>query len=330
MRKALLIGIDQYDNKDVGNLNGCKKDVDKLEKLLSYHYGNNEVAARPNFNCKTLKSSDTKKEKITRRKLRKEIKNFFEDDQADIALLYFSGHGYENSLGGYLVTQDASLYEEGMSFNDIMIYANNSTIKEIVIILDCCQSGHLGEVPTANNHTVTLREGISILTSSTATQKSWENGVGGVFTGLLCNALGGGNADVLGCVTVAHLYEHAEKLLGPWEQRPIFRTNSCRLTILRNAEPRIEFNILKKITTYFKGVDYSYKLDPAYEYTKDLGDKKKEKIFKHLQRMAGQGLVKPMDAEFMYFAAIESKYCVLTEFGKQYYRLIEKKLLKSV
>ena len=39
-------------------------------------------------------------------------------------------------------------------------------------------------------------------------------------------------------------------------------------------------------------------------------------------------LVKPANADHMYYAAIYSKHCVLTDYGKQYWELINKQLLR--
>jgi hypothetical protein len=324
MRKALVVGINHYNNPGINNLNGCHKDADNIARLLQFHHHEKNETGEPNFSCKILKSSEDEELKITRPRLQAEIKALLEDEEADVALFYFSGHGYENSLGGYLVTQDAALYEEGVSFNDIMIYANNSSIKEIIIILDCCRSGSLGNVSIAKNGIVTLRKGISILTASTAEQNAFEKNGQGIFTQLICNALSGGNSDILGNVKLTHLYEHVEKMLGPWDQRPTFKSNSSRLTVLRKAESKIPYDVLKKITSYFKGPKYCLPLDPSFEPSEKLGNKQNEEIFRHLQKFANVGLVKPINAEFMYYAAIESKHCALTEYGKQYWSLIAK------
>lgn len=327
MRKALIVGINHYNNPGIDNLTGCHKDADNITRLLKFHHHDKDETGESNFSCKILKSSEDEELKITRPKLQSEIRALFEDEEADIALLYFSGHGYENSLGGYLVTQDAALYEEGVSFNDVMIYANNSSVKEIIIILDCCKSGSLGNVSIAKNSIVSLRKGISILTASTAEQNAFEKNGQGIFTQLICNALSGGNSDILGNVKLTHLYEHAEKMLGPWDQRPTFKSNSSRLTVLRKSEPKIPYEILKKIPQYFKGPEFYLELNPSFEPSEKKGNKRNETIFEHLQKFANVGLVKPINAEYMYYAALNSKHCVLTEYGKQYWELINKQLL---
>lgn len=131
---------------------------------------------------------------------------------------FISQVGYENSLGGYLVTQDAAAYEKGVSVNDILIYANNSKIRDIVIILDCCYSGQIGSIAVLDSGTAILRKGITILTSSGAHQVSLERErQGGIFTTILANALRGGASDILGNVKTTHLYEHVDDLLGPWD-----------------------------------------------------------------------------------------------------------------
>jgi len=43
--------------------------------------------------------------------------------------------------------------------------------------------------------------------------------------------------------------------------------------------------------------------------------------------MARIGLVEPVGAEHMYFAAIESKSCALTAVGRHYWNLIKNDLL---
>jgi hypothetical protein len=42
-----------------------------------------------------------------------------------------------------------------------------------------------------------------------------------------------------------------------------------------------------------------------------------------LQKLQSIGFVKPVDEEFMYFAAMKSKTCILTELGKYYWRLVK-------
>ncbi len=327
IKKALLVGINHYDNND-SNLNGCIKDVEMMTELLSFNYGERKGHNKANFECKSLKSNPVEfGNKITRTLLKREIKMLFNDPKADVVLFYFSGHGFESSLGGYLVTQDAKTYEEGVSFNDIITYANKSVNKEIIIILDCCRSGHFGKITIAKSHLSNIQEGISVLTASTAKQDSWDTSNGAVFTNLIGNALKGGSSDLTGNVKVTNLYQHAERMLGPWEQRPTLKMNTKNLVVLRKAEPKVKFELLQKITNYFPNQDYVFPLGPEFEPTEKTAQKEKAAVFADLQKLANNGLVQPVGEKYMYYAAIHSKSCKLTLVGKQYWELLHNKAL---
>jgi len=86
---------------------------------------------------------------------------------------------------------------------------------------------------------------------------------------------------------------------------------------------------------YFPKPQDDYKLDPSYEDTNSNEIKhevkepyaKKENVvvFKDLQKLQSVGLVVPVDATYMYFAAMESKSCKLTSLGYHYWRLVKDK-----
>src|SRR3954453_5565321 len=210
MRRALLVGINHYESAP---LSGCIDDARRMERLLRRHDDGGV-----NFDTHLLTSD---REVVTRARLRESIENLFADP-TDVALLYFSGHGTENDLGGYLVTTDADAYDEGVWLTEVLTYANRARhVAEIVIIVDSCHSGSLGAVPAADNTHAELREGLSILTASRASQVSMEEGESGVFTALVCAALAGGAADILGHVTVAGVYAYVDQALGAWDQRPL-------------------------------------------------------------------------------------------------------------
>ena len=189
MRRALCVGIDEY---SFGPLQGCVSDADRLASMLTTHEDGS-----PNFECRKLTAPvGAGSDCVTRSSLREAIAELFRHE-ADVALLHFSGHGTVNDLGGYLVTQDARKYDEGVAMSDVLQWANGSRAAEVVILLDCCYSGSLGNPPAIDNSRALLREEVSILTASRGDQPSVETGGGGVFTSLVLGALGGGAADVL-------------------------------------------------------------------------------------------------------------------------------------
>ncbi len=308
MRRALLVGIDNY---ALGPLAGCVNDATRLGQLLA-----RDESGDPNFSCKLLTAGG---DVVTRFTLRQRLEELFAQP-ADAALFYFSGHGTANNLGGYLVTQDATRYDEGVAMRDVLDLATASKVKEIAILLDCCHSGALGNVPHVDNHAV-LREGISVLTASRATQVSIEVNGGGVFTSLVCDALRGGAADVLGKVTLASVYAYVDQILGPWDQRPLFKAHVSCLTPLRCCEPVVSLDILRLLPTLFPVPDFVFPLNPTFEPDAEPRGHPNEQIFRKLQTMRDARLLVPHGADHLFYAAVHSKACRLTALGRYYWQL---------
>lgn len=315
MRKALVVGINDYPNSP---LFGCVNDALSIASLLEV-----DGDGSPNCSVRLLTSPKTS---ITRSVLREAIENLFSGDP-DMAVLFFAGHGYIKNTGGYLVTVDAKKYDEGVSMDDVLVLANQSQAKNKVVILDCCHSGAMSAPALFGSTMVQLSEGLSVLTASRDYEASSEVNGSGVFTSLLSDALRGGAADLRGNITPGSLYAYVDEALGAWDQRPIFRTNVTSFAKLRKIQPKVPFEILRRITQYFATPDAEHKLDPAYEDTQPSADPVKVKIFKDLQKLQSVGLVVPVDAEFMYFAAINSTACRLTALGYQYWRLVNERKL---
>jgi uncharacterized caspase-like protein len=312
MRRALLVGIDEYPG---GPLHGCVSDADRLAGVLATHYD-----GAPNFECRPLTAPiGSAHTVITRAVLLRAIDELFRNP-ADVVLLHFSGHGTVNNLDGYLVTQDATAYGEGVAMRDVLRFADQSPAREISILLDCCYSGVLGNPPEVNNRAM-LREGISILTASRGDQPSVETGHGGLFTSLVVDALAGGAADVLGHVTAPSIYAHVEAALGAWDQRPLFKSHVQHLVPLRHAKPPIDRTILRRLPQLFPLPAEDKPLDPTYERTSPTADPAHVAIFAELQVLARVHLVEPCDAPHMYDAAMSNRACRLTPAGRYYWRL---------
>lgn len=341
MRRALIVGINDY---DFASLSGCVEDARKMYNLLSFNQDN-----RRNFDCTLLTSpasyllkkatgfeasqtlpkssatgayQTTPNSKITKAALRRKLEDTFRnDDDVDIALFYFAGHGVQTSTGGSLVTQDAQQYDEGLAMYEVLDLANRATaIREIVIIADCCHSGVLGQSFTGSTQ-AHLRKGVSILTSSRENQLSAEIRSGGMFTTRVCEALDGGAADILGHVTVASVYSYVHQLFGASDQRPMFKANLSKLAPLRKCTPAIAIDTLSKLPDYFPEADHEYPLDPSYEPTAKPKNEKHENIFSHLQKYRAARLLEPIGEEHLYWAAMKKKSCRLTPLGKYYWKL---------
>lgn len=317
-RKALVVGIDDYPSCP---LHGCCNDSEAIKDLLSNH-GNGD----PNFSVWKKNNVATKGE------LRALIEKCFEGD-ADVALFYYSGHGHIDKVGGYLVTPDFSDYDYGVSLQDVLTIANESKCRERIIILDSCFSGFMGSISTVGQNTAVINEGVTIMTASRNSQTSMEIDGHGVFTALLMEALKGGAADVTGHISIAGIYAFIDKALGPWDQRPVFKTNVNSFISLRDVPPQVDVSILRSLTKYFVEEQDLYELDPSYEPTnkpniehsivEPYAIEEHMSIFSDLQKLEGVGLVVPVDEEHMYYAAMNSKSCKLTPIGKRYWKLVK-------
>jgi hypothetical protein len=312
-RRVLVVGIDEYPDAP---LTGCVNDAVAVGRLLQAHENGD-----PNFSVRTMLQPS---QEVTRSALRGALDLLFRDE-ADVALFYFAGHGTENNLGGYIATSDSRRYDEGIALTDILTMANRSKARECVILLDSCHSGHMGAVPAVDNELAHLREGVSILTAARAGQTAVEANGGGLFTELLCGALEGGAADVLGITTVAAVYAYIDQALGPWDQRPLFKASLSKLVSLRDNRPAVEREVLRQLPTWFPKSDYVFPLDPSYEPDAEPKNAENERIFLQLQRCRAAKLIDPVGEEHMYFAAMNRAACRLTPLGRHYWRLARSK-----
>jgi hypothetical protein len=319
MRRALCVGVDNY---PFNALRGCVSDAERLSALLSKHQD-----GTPNFECKRLVAPNGgATDIVTRAKLKQAVEQLFKD-KAEVALLHFSGHGTENNLGGYLVTQDAKNYDEGLAMVDVLKMANDSKTDEVVVLLDCCHSGHMGQVPAINNTGAVLREGVSIITASRGDQPSVEVGGGGLFTSLVVDALEGGAADLLGHVTIPAIYAKVEAALGAWDQRPLLKSHVSKVIAIRKCEPPINIVILRDLPALFPLPAEDFALSPEYEHTYEGKDEDKVLVFDKLQKLNRVHLVVPIQTNHMYEAAMQSKGCRLTAAGRYYWRLAKNERL---
>ena len=299
-------------------LTGCVNDAISIGAILE---SNGDGA--PNFDALTYTSTNYS---ITRKFLRENIEKLF-DGPSDMALLYFSGHGLIKSTGGALVTVDAKKYDEGVGMDEVLTLANLSKAKNKVILLDCCHSGAFGSPAVAGSDISQLSVGLSVLTACRDSEVAVEVNGSGVFTSLLVDALKGGAADLRGNITPGSLYAYVDEALGAWDARPIFKTNVTSFATLRRVSPKVPLEKLRKIPLYFKTPEVEHKMEPTYEDTIPGYIPEHVAIMKDLQKFHSVGLVVPVDAEFMYYAAINSKSCRLTALGYQYWRLVSEKKL---
>ncbi|WP_299886935.1 caspase family protein [uncultured Lacinutrix sp.] len=322
MRKALIVGIDYYEHGN--DLFGCVNDAHSVKSVLATNSDGTK-----NFDIRLLTATG-ESSMISRKELKQNIKELFHG-KPDTALLYFAGHGYIESTGGYLVSSECSEGDAGLNMRELLEIANKSKANNKVIILDCCHSGAFGNV-SGIDETAILSDGMTILTASDPDQYAKEENGSGVFTNLLVDALNGSGANLIGKISPGSVYAHIDQAIGGWGQRPIFKTNVKEFTTLREVQSSISLSDLKEIVKLFPKKGEDFQLNPTFEPERAEGeaDKYPEPIeentekFEILQKYNRVNLLVPVDAPHMWHAAMQSKSCKLTVLGEHYWNLVKK------
>jgi hypothetical protein len=322
MRKALVVGIDFY--AKLSRLHGCVNDAYSVQSVLDRNSD-----GTVNFSVK-LFAGIGPTDVISRAELKELIRELFSGDN-ETALFYFAGHGHTEATGGYLLASDSETGDDGVSLSEVLTLANTSKTRNKIIILDSCFSGIAGSHPSSTN-TADIADGVTILTASTADSYAAEENGSGVFTTLLVDALSGAAGNLVGEVSPGSVYAHIDQSLGPWDQRPVFKTNVKSFVSLRRVQPPISLVELQSLTTFFPTPGFHFQLDPSFEPERPTPDPgtlpppnpENGRKFAVLQKYNRVNLVVPVDAPHMWHAAMGSKTCKLTVLGEHYRRLVER------
>lgn len=324
-KQALLIGVDNYKKKKP--LTGCVEEAKKLAEALEYNADDQKTR---NFTTEVLDEecdADIAKEHIQTL--------FAADGEKVMALFYFAGHA-DREDKGRLLFKDGSI----LHMQTLLQIACESKVLNKVIILDCCFAGQMGDDPFSDNSQ--LPPGIVILSACTSTQRAAGKSNGGIFTTLLLSALTGEAADFMGNITCGGIYSYIDKMLGSSNQRPVLKTNIKNFAVIKNIKPRVDIPTIRRITEFFETPDCEYKLDPSYEhwnFPDAPEDKRPAQVkepymnsensakFRILQNLNKIGFVEPVGTSDMYFAAMDSKSCRLTEQGRQCWNLVTNKII---
>lgn len=277
MKRALVVGIDDYPQHP---LSACSNDARRIHERLGSH-----ADGSPNFESLLLCNPE---HHVGRALLQEMIERTL-SQEADQALLYFAGHGGVDDVGGYIMAQDSKSGAEGVRMADVLRLANDSPVRDVVILLDCCAAGELGHVCHKEDRAL-IDEGLSIIAAARSTQEAVERGDGGVFTSLLCEALDGGAADVRGMVTMASVYKYLDESFGSWDQRPQLKAYVSQLVPLRRCEPTVPDELLRKLPALFPGVDAQRSPDAAAATTSASAPE----VLAVLQRYHAAKLVEPV------------------------------------
>lgn len=314
MKKALIVGIDNY--QYTADLRGCVNDANAVANVLVRN-----ADGSLNFDIKIM-TSTSENNLVSKYDLEESIQELFSGDD-EIALFYFSGHGYTENNNGYIIPSDTQLPgRNGIKMDDIMQWCNMSKIKNKILIFDCCHAGAAGDDKYFSGNSI-IGEGVTILSACTKGQYALEDNNHGVFTQLLVDALSGSGANILGQITPGSVYAHIDQSLGAWSQRPVFKTNVEQFVCLRQTYPSISSADLRQIVDIFDKPSQEYQLDPSYEPDSECAEPEHTRIFAVLQNMVHVNLVVPVGEQHMYYAAMKGKKCKLTALGAHYWNLVK-------
>lgn len=333
-RRAALIGIDHYQGQP--QLLGCVRDANSMADILGTH-----ESGERNFDCRVITSANTGM--VTQDHITAVIEELF-TSKAESVLFYFAGHSVYDELRhqAYLRPQNSVRSNTDVSFNFLMDLANraHSHIDSITILIDSCQAGSIGEKAkiAVDSMPAEIGASVNILVASDRKDAALENNLqGGFFSRIIIDGLKGRAADLRGNVTPASLYAHADHLLSSWDQRPLYKANIRSFISLRKCKERLGLEELNALPRLFPDDEMVFDLDPSFEPDRENIPEKFRHIpvdhentrnFKILQSCNRHGLIEPVDEEHMYYAAINSTGCRLTELGKHYRMLAEKKRLR--
>jgi hypothetical protein len=327
-RHALIVGINKY-QRPANNLTSAVADAEAIAKLL----GRNAEGSL-NFTCRVLLDKMPDGSPITRARLREALIELFAHAKNEDVLFYFSGHGILSDLEGYLCTCDAENNDPGVPMSEVIKRANASDAANVLLILDCCHSGNIGNMglisPGGRDSLAIVREDLTIIAASREKEVSKEGGGHGFFTAALLEALDAGAADHMGWVTAPAIYAFVERRLGSGPQRPVYKSHATRSYVVRRCEPLIERFKLDELVKLFPTEQHKFALDPDYDPEDELGNIKGKKDDEKIRRARllkdyrDVGLVKAsVPGEDFFWAARRSHAVELTPRGREYWRLVK-------
>ncbi len=201
--KALLIGINTYQDDNVNNLSSCIHDVDEIKKIL----------IDPN-RCGYSSENVIVLKDATKDKIIYNLKDLSNISGNSTVIIYFSGHGTHKDGKSFLVPSD---YQSGkigtlISEEEFIKSLDRINVHRLVIVLDACKSGGFFTSTTIiKGNDSDLKSGLSenyfnlilkthgrVIISSSGEEQNSFSGVSGdlsLFTQYFCQGLKGGTMD---------------------------------------------------------------------------------------------------------------------------------------
>ncbi|HEY9609178.1 caspase, EACC1-associated type [Allocoleopsis sp.] len=213
---ALLVGVSEYE-QGLNPLPSAARDVEAMKQVLQHP----DIGGFAEADVTVLINR-------SRQEIEEAIYYLFANRQKDdLLLFYFSGHGVKDELGNLYLATPTTRKDPGrnklvkptaVAARVLHESMNESYSKRQIVILDCCFSGAFAKGMTAKDDgLVDIQaqlggKGRAILTSSTATQYSFEqeNSNLSIYTHYLVEGMttGAGDLDDDGQISVDELHEY--------------------------------------------------------------------------------------------------------------------------
>ncbi|MCT4664224.1 MAG: caspase family protein [Flavobacteriales bacterium] len=310
-RVALIIGNDNYSN--VSKLRGCENDCNAIKKLLRKNDdGSHNFTLDKHIN-------------VTNQSMKRLLAEHLNKEYAHL-VFYFSGHGYIDNEGGYICGVDTSRDDYGVSMEWLSILINESDIREVTVILDCCHAGQMFNIESGKGNFATLRQGVSFLAATKKEDLAEEFLGRGIFTSIIEEGLKGAAKDIFGYVSIAGLYGCADKMLSPIQQRPVYKSFIDRITPIRKCTPIIGRDLVEELNTIFPKENHRIRIN------RDILDRKKTEFdidfetFMKLQSFENASMLEGDTSKSLLETALYSRgFCQLNTYGRYIWRLVKKR-----
>lgn len=228
-RKAVIIGINNYKDKKIKNLEGAVNDAKGMKKVLkewgTFDIDDNHFLTDEDANCDAIRATIWD--------------SFIDTNIYECVLFYFSGHGFMDGYGnGYIAPHDMikkKPFVKGIDMGELRKIIFNSKHENVLMIFDCCYSGIAARGEKVKDPFKEFFEDIGkgkfILASCEENKKSEEKDklklehedkacAHGIYTFHLLEGLYGyGKADDTGKITLRSLAKHVKDKMKNTKQK---------------------------------------------------------------------------------------------------------------
>ncbi|MEM8806375.1 MAG: caspase family protein [Cyanobacteria bacterium P01_G01_bin.38] len=154
-RDALIVGINTYQN--LPDLGAAATDAEAMAQVLQTQ-GEFRVQRLPEVVAEGQRLAVGQRTAVTTQGLEDALIRLLKppgNSAPSLALVYFSGHGLQREAGireGYLATSDTNVAvgNFGISLSWLRRLIEDSPVRQIVVLLDCCHSGSIFNFKEAN------------------------------------------------------------------------------------------------------------------------------------------------------------------------------------